>query len=53
VQVALRKFKWKDCNIPPDTNIVFTVDRRNIIFVVGRNGRLYQYNRITELWHRP
>lgn len=24
----------------------------NIVFVVGRNGRLYQYNRITELWHK-
>ncbi|KAJ1283310.1 hypothetical protein BS78_03G118700 [Paspalum vaginatum] len=54
--VALRKFKWKDCHSPPDTKIAFIVDqevfRRNIIFVVGRNGRLYQYNRITELWHR-
>lgn len=54
--VALRKFKWKDCQSPPDTKIAFIVDqevfRRNIIFVVGRNGRLYQYNRITELWHR-
>jgi hypothetical protein len=28
------------------------VFRRNIIFVVGRNGGLYQYNRITELWHK-
>uniref|UniRef100_A0A0D9UZK7 Bulb-type lectin domain-containing protein n=1 Tax=Leersia perrieri TaxID=77586 RepID=A0A0D9UZK7_9ORYZ len=54
--VALRKFKWKDCQSPPDTKIAFIVDqevfRRNIIFVVGRNGRLYQYNRITELWHK-
>ncbi|KAK3159883.1 hypothetical protein QOZ80_1BG0052290 [Eleusine coracana subsp. coracana] len=54
--VALRKFKWKDCHSPPDTRIAFIVDqevfRRNIIFAVGRNGRLYQYNRITELWHR-
>ncbi|XP_073111153.1 uncharacterized protein [Elaeis guineensis] len=53
--VALRKFKWKDCHSPPDTRIAFIVDqeffRMNIIFVVGRNGRLYQYNRITELWH--
>lgn len=52
----MRKFKWKDCHSPPDTRIAFIVDqevfRRNIIFVVGRNGRLYQYNRITELWHR-
>ncbi|XP_048563147.1 uncharacterized protein LOC125543729 [Triticum urartu] len=54
--VALRKFKWKDCHSPPDTKVAFIVDqevfRRNIIFVVGRNGRMYQYNRITELWHR-
>ena len=25
--------------------------RENIVFVVGRNGRLYQYNKVTELWH--
>ncbi|KAM0821249.1 hypothetical protein ACQ4PT_009463 [Festuca glaucescens] len=54
--VALRKFKWKDCHSPPDTRIAFIVDqevfRRNIVFAVGRNGRMYQYNRITELWHR-
>lgn len=23
----------------------------NIVFVIGRNGRLYQYNKVTELWH--
>ncbi|RRT77201.1 hypothetical protein B296_00010094 [Ensete ventricosum] len=55
-QVALRKFQWKDCHNPPDTKIAFIVDqeayRKNIIFVVGQNGRLYQYNRITELWHK-
>lgn len=55
-QVALRKFQWKDCHSPPDTKIAFIVDqevhRKNIIFVVGQNGRLYQYNRITELWHK-
>ncbi|KAG0447768.1 hypothetical protein HPP92_028182 [Vanilla planifolia] len=53
--VALRKFKWKDCRSPPDTRVAFIVDqevlRMNIIFVVGRNGRLYQYNKLTELWH--
>ncbi|KAL5221289.1 hypothetical protein ABZP36_026002 [Zizania latifolia] len=56
LKVALRKFKWKDCQSPPDTKIAFIVDqevfRRNVIFVVGRNGRLYQYRRITELWHK-
>lgn len=25
--------------------------RENIVFVVGRNGRLYQYNKVTEIWH--
>lgn len=53
--VALRKFKWKDCRSPTNTRIAFIVDqevfRMNIIFVVGRNGRLYQYNKLTELWH--
>ncbi|WOL16364.1 hypothetical protein Cni_G25151 [Canna indica] len=55
-KVALRKFEWKDCHSPADTRIAFIVDqeifRKNIIFVVGHNGCLYQYNRITELWHK-
>ncbi|KAK6925580.1 hypothetical protein RJ641_007299 [Dillenia turbinata] len=53
--VALRKFKWKDCKNPPNTKIASIVDqelfRDNIVFVIGRNGRLYQYNKVTELWH--
>ncbi|KAJ6808827.1 uncharacterized protein M6B38_165810 [Iris pallida] len=53
--VALQKFKWKDCHNPRDSKIAYIVDqevfRMNIIFVVGRNGRLYQYNTLTELWH--
>ncbi|XP_063940646.1 uncharacterized protein LOC108203100 isoform X2 [Daucus carota subsp. sativus] len=53
--VALRKFKWKDCRWPPSTKVASIVDqeviRGNIVFVVGRNSRLYQYNKITELWH--
>ncbi|XP_010269711.1 PREDICTED: uncharacterized protein LOC104606292 [Nelumbo nucifera] len=53
--VALRKFKWKDCQNPPNTRIACIVDqegfRENIVFVVGKNGRLYQYNKVTELWH--
>ncbi|PIA48358.1 hypothetical protein AQUCO_01400752v1 [Aquilegia coerulea] len=53
--VALRKFKWKDCRKPPNTKIAYIVDqemfRDNIVFAVGRNGRLYQYNKVTELWH--
>ncbi|KAF8403758.1 hypothetical protein HHK36_011863 [Tetracentron sinense] len=53
--VALRKFKWKDCRNPPNTRIACIVDqegfRANIVFVIGRNGRLYQYNKVTELWH--
>lgn len=53
--VALRKFKWKDCRNPPNTKVASIVDqelfRENIVFVTGRNGRLYQYNKVTELWH--
>ncbi|XP_048324464.2 uncharacterized protein LOC107412443 isoform X2 [Ziziphus jujuba] len=53
--VALRKLEWKDCRNPPDTKIACIIDkelfRENIVFVVGRNGRLYQYNKVTELWH--
>ncbi|KAJ3676588.1 hypothetical protein LUZ60_004000 [Juncus effusus] len=53
--VASRAFKWKDCQNPPETKIAFIIDqeilRRNIVFVIGRNNRLYQYNKITELWH--
>lgn len=26
--------------------------RENIVFVVGRNGRLYQYNKVSEVWHQ-
>ncbi|EOY32744.1 Uncharacterized protein TCM_040774 isoform 1 [Theobroma cacao] len=53
--VALRQFKWKDCGNPPETKLACIIDqeifRENIVFVVGRNGRLYQYNKVTELWH--
>ncbi|OVA16434.1 hypothetical protein BVC80_243g47 [Macleaya cordata] len=53
--VFSRKFKWKDCRHPPSTRIACIVDqenfRENIVFVIGRNGRLYQYNKVTELWH--
>ncbi|PSR90173.1 Large neutral amino acids transporter small subunit like [Actinidia chinensis var. chinensis] len=53
--VALRKFKWKDCRNPPNTKVASIVDqevfRENIVFVIGRNGRLYQFNKVTELWH--
>ncbi|XP_043693547.1 uncharacterized protein LOC122644022 [Telopea speciosissima] len=53
--VALRKFKWKDCRHPLNTRVACIVDqevlRANIIFVIGRNGQLYQYNKVTELWH--
>ena len=55
MQVALRKFKWKDCQNPPNTKVASIVDqelfRDNIVFVIGRNGKLYQYNKVTELWH--
>ncbi|KAL3850145.1 hypothetical protein ACJIZ3_012027 [Penstemon smallii] len=53
--VTMRKFKWKDCKNPPSTKIACIVDqegfRDNIVFVIGRNGRLYQYNKVNELWH--
>ncbi|XAR60351.1 hypothetical protein NMG60_11033684 [Bertholletia excelsa] len=53
--VALRKFKWKDCRHPPNTKIASIVDqevfRQNIVFVIGTNGRLFQYNKVTEVWH--
>ncbi|KAG9454748.1 hypothetical protein H6P81_007652 [Aristolochia fimbriata] len=53
--VSLRKFKWKDCRSPPNIRIASIVDqemfRSNIVFVIGGNGRLYQYNKLTELWH--
>ncbi|KAL3620373.1 hypothetical protein CASFOL_035285 [Castilleja foliolosa] len=53
--VALKKFKWKRCKNPPGTKIASIVDqegfREHIVFVVGENGRLYQYNKVTDLWH--
>uniref|UniRef100_A0A2P2JD22 Uncharacterized protein LOC105648304 n=1 Tax=Rhizophora mucronata TaxID=61149 RepID=A0A2P2JD22_RHIMU len=53
--VALRNFKWKDCQNPPSTKVASIVDqelfRQNIVFVIGGNGRLYQYNKVSELWH--
>lgn len=51
----MRKFKWKDCKNPPNVKVANIVDqelfRDNIIFVTGRNGRLYQYNKVNDLWH--
>lgn len=51
----MRKFKWKDCKNPPNTRVACIVDqelfRENVVFVVGTNGRLYQYNKVSELWH--
>lgn len=53
--VALRKFKWKDCKNPAGIKIASIVDqegfRENVVFVVGKNGRLYQYNKVTQVWH--
>lgn len=52
----MRKFKWKDCHAPPNTKIAYIVDqetfRSNVVFVTGRNGRLYQYNKVTGVWHQ-
>lgn len=54
--VALRKLKWKDCKNPSNTKITGIIDqevfRENIVFVVGRDGQLYQYNKVTSLWHK-
>ncbi|XP_047173530.1 uncharacterized protein LOC124841319 [Vigna umbellata] len=53
--VSLKKLKWKDCRNPPDAKVACILDqelfRKNIVFVIGRNGRLYQYNKVTDLWH--
>uniref|UniRef100_A0A7N0RHG9 Uncharacterized protein n=1 Tax=Kalanchoe fedtschenkoi TaxID=63787 RepID=A0A7N0RHG9_KALFE len=53
--VAGRLYKWKDCKHPQNIKVACIVDqeilRDNIVFVVGRNGRLYQYNKVTQLWH--
>ncbi|KAI3791932.1 hypothetical protein L2E82_05798 [Cichorium intybus] len=53
--VALRKLKWKDCRNPLNVKIKGIIDqetfRENIVFVVGNDGRLYQYNKVTGLWH--
>ncbi|KAE9616402.1 hypothetical protein Lalb_Chr03g0024521 [Lupinus albus] len=53
--VYKRKFKWKDCKSPPNVEVACIVDqelyRENIVLVIGRNGRLYQYNKVTDLWH--
>lgn len=56
MQVALRKYKWRDCKNPAGVKIASIVDqegfRENVVFVVGRNGRLYQYNKVTQVWHQ-
>ncbi|XP_027360491.1 uncharacterized protein LOC113868792 isoform X2 [Abrus precatorius] len=53
--VYMGKFKWKDCRNPQNVKVASIVDqelfRENIVFVTGRNGRLYQYNKVTDLWH--
>ncbi|KAL5182015.1 hypothetical protein HKD37_01G002787 [Glycine soja] len=55
LMVSLKKLKWKDCRNPPDAKVACIVDqelfRKNIVFVIGINGRLYQYNKVTDLWH--
>ncbi|KAH0671245.1 hypothetical protein KY285_023581 [Solanum tuberosum] len=54
-KVALRKFKWKDCRYPASTKIARIANQellqKNVVFVIGRNRRLYQYNKVTKLWH--
>ncbi|RDX95853.1 hypothetical protein CR513_21568, partial [Mucuna pruriens] len=55
LMVSVKKLKWKDCRNPPDAKVACIVDqelfRKNIVFVIGTNGRLYQYNKVTDLWH--
>ncbi|CAN6443151.1 unnamed protein product [Victoria cruziana] len=54
-KVALRKFIWKDCRNPQNIKVSAIADqeglRSNILFAIGSNGRLYQFNKVTELWH--
>jgi len=51
----LKTLEWKDCRHPPDAKVACILDqelfRKNVVFVIGRNGRLYQYNKVTDLWH--
>lgn len=53
--VALKNFTWKDCKNPANTRIATIVDqevcRDKVVYVIGRNGRLYQYNTLSGLWH--
>ncbi|XP_024540156.1 uncharacterized protein LOC112349635 [Selaginella moellendorffii] len=53
--VAFRAFSWKNCGHPPDTPVAAIVDqevfRYRVIFVIGTNGKLYQFNRVTSFWH--
>lgn len=53
--VALRKFVWQDCGQPQNTQVAFILDqellRYNVVFVVGKDGRLYQYNRVSRSWY--
>ncbi|KAL2645054.1 hypothetical protein R1flu_012641 [Riccia fluitans] len=58
--VALRQFAWRDCGHPPGTTVAAILDqealRYRVVFVVGVNGRLYHFNRVTRQWishHQP
>ncbi|GLJ51702.1 hypothetical protein SUGI_1098840 [Cryptomeria japonica] len=53
--VALRKFVWQDCGQPDNAQVASIADqellRYNVVFVIGNDGHLYQYNRVTKLWY--
>ncbi|BBN02887.1 hypothetical protein MPTK1_2g18990 [Marchantia polymorpha subsp. ruderalis] len=52
--VALRQFAWRDCGHPPNTEVAAILDqetlRYRVVFVVGADGKLYHFNRVTRLW---
>ncbi|XP_074292416.1 uncharacterized protein LOC141619286 [Silene latifolia] len=53
--VAQKNFKWRDCKNPGNTKVASIVDqkvlREKVVFVTGRNGKLYQYNTLYKQWH--
>eukprot|EP00249_Psilotum_nudum_P011412 c23156_g1_i1 orf=71-1756(+) len=53
--VALHRFSWKDCGHPSTAYVSFILDqevlRYRVVFVVGSDGQLYHFNRVTQNWH--
>ncbi|GBG72662.1 hypothetical protein CBR_g12234 [Chara braunii] len=52
--VALRLLSWRNCGKPAGVPIAAILDaevlRLRVVFVVGTDGLLYEYNRVTEQW---